>query len=439
MFMIRLMNHLIFALLVVLLLCVSITLFWVFGYIWCGVVCMIMELFAIRWLYRICKQPVRKVAFLLDAIDNDDTAIHFYEQNTSDDVSQVNRMLNQIAHILYNTKQEVAQREKYYELILDFVDTGIVVLNTSGAVYQKNKAALRLLALPVFTHIRQLEQVSTHLMQLLEKALPGDKLQVQLENGREVVHLALRVSGINIKNEELRIVALNNIKHELDEQEMDAWIGLTRVLTHEIMNSLTPVTSISETLLTLSDAKSEEMKQGLETISVTGKGLITFVNSYRKLTRLPQPEPALFDVRPFLERMIHLASHLSIHNNITIQLTQIDDDLMLFADEQLIGQVVTNLLSNAIQAIDTQPCGIIKLKAYCDEQENVVIEVSNNGPVIAPEVAAQMFIPFFSTKKDGCGIGLSISKQIMRLNGGTLTLLPYTKKKQFTTFVLTLK
>ena len=432
----KLTNHFFFALSIVLVLCAGMAILCVFGHWWWALVCMIVELFAIHWLYRICKQPVRKVAFLLDAIDNNDAAIHFYEENAVDDISQVNGMLNQIAKILYNTKQDVAQREKYYELILDFVDTGIVVLSPSGSVYQKNKAAMNLLGLSVFTHIRQLEKVSVQLMQMLESAHPNDKLQVQIDNERETVHLSLRVSGIKIKNEELRIVALSNINRELDEREMDAWIRLTRVLTHEIMNSLTPVTSISETLLTLPDVKSEEMKQGLETISTTSKGLINFVNSYRQLTRLPHPEPRLFDVKPFIERMIHLAMHQSLQDNVTIDLTQIDKDLMLFADEQLVGQVVTNLLNNAIQAIGNQHDGAIEIKAYCDEDESVIIEICNNGPKISSEVANQMFIPFFTTKEEGCGVGLSISKQIMRLSGGTLTLLPYTDKAPLTTFVL---
>ena len=170
----KLTNHFFFALSTVLVLCAGMAILCVLGHWAWALVCMILELFAIRWLYRICKQPVRKVAFLLDAIDNNDAAIHFYEENSVDDISQVNGMLNQIAKILYNTKQDVAQREKYYELILDFVDTGIVVLSPSGSVYQKNKAAMNLLGLSVFTHIRQLEKVSMPLMQALDNARPNE-------------------------------------------------------------------------------------------------------------------------------------------------------------------------------------------------------------------------------------------------------------------------
>lgn len=434
----RFTNHFFFILLIVLALCVALVCLFIYGFTGWAIVCLIAELLAVLWLYRTYRQPLKNISFLLDAIENDDTAIRFLEENKAQNRLQVNQMLNRIAGILYSTKQDIAQQEKYHELILDFVNTGIVVLNGNGAVYQKNKAALNLLGLPVLTHLRQLEKVSTQLMDMLWTAAPGDKLQTEISNEREVIHLALRVSGIKIKNEELRIVALSNINKELDEREIDAWMRLTRVMTHEIMNSLTPVTSISETLLTLPDAKSPEMKQGLETISTTGKGLINFVNSYRRLTRIPHPEPALFDVKPFLMRMIHLAMHQTDCQHIDIRLTHVDADLMLFADEQLLGQVVINLLTNAIQAIGTKSDGVIMLKAYCDASESVNIEIANNGPVITPEIAGQMFVPFFTTKEEGCGIGLSLSRQIMRLSGGSLLLLPYKDRKQLTTFVLRL-
>lgn len=391
---------------------------------------------SIVWFYRLYTYNTRKVAFLLDAIENDDPAVRFYEHAATDDNSMVNVMLNRIARILYNVKQETAQREKYYELILDFVDTGIIVLNSNGAVYQKNNEAMKLLGVDILTHVKQLARISDELMHAMQNAVPGDKLQIKFHTERGTVHLSLRVSGIKIKEEELRIIALNDINRELDEREIDSWIRLTRVLTHEIMNSLTPVTSLSETLLALPGAENEEMKQGLETIHTTGKGLINFVMSYRRLTRLPSPEPSLFYVRPFLERMIKLAQHQHPCPNITLSILEAQDDLILFADENLIAQVVTNLLKNAIQAIGKEPNGLITLKAYCDDQENIRIEIANNGPAISADTAEQIFVPFFTTKEEGSGIGLSLSKQIMRLSGGTLTLLPYKTSGQPTVFML---
>ena len=392
---------------------------------------------AVWGFYRFYTYNHRKVAFLLDAIENHDPSVHFYEQVVDKDASQVNVMLNRIARILHNVRQETIQREKYYELIMDFVETGIVVLDDKGTVFQKNQKALKLLGMEVLTNVRQLSRVSELLEKAFAEAHSGQKLQVEYATERGTMHLSMRVSGITIQDKQLRIIALNDINHELDEREIDSWIRLTRVLTHEMMNSLTPVTSLSETLLALPGAQAdEELRQGLETIRTTGKGLVNFVMSYRKLTRLPSPEPTLFDVHPFLLRMIQLAKHQHPCPNIRITLEKVPEDLMVFADESMLAQVMTNLLKNAIHAIGASEDGEIRLRAFVDDQDMIHIEVSNNGPEITPEMAEQIFIPFFTTKEDGSGIGLSLSKQMMRLQGGSIALLPY--KDEWTTFAIML-
>ena len=387
--------------------------------------------------YRLYTYHTRKVAFLLDAIENNDPAVHFYEQVVDKDSLQVNAMLNRIARMLQTIKRETVEREKYYELILDFVETGIVVLDEKGVVFQKNRKAMELLGLEVFTHVKQLGRVSEAMEKAFRDILPGQKIQVEYTHERGTKTLCFTESSITIQDKLYRIIALNDIGHELDEREIDSWIRLTRVLTHEMMNSLTPVTSLSETLLTLPGARQdEELRQGLETIHTTGKGLANFVMSYRKLTRLPSPDPTLFDVRPFLERMVQLAKHQHPSPHIRIVLEEVQEDLMAFADESMMTQVVINLLKNAVQAIgEAEECEI-RLRASVDAQEVVRIEVANNGPRIAPEVAEQMFVPFFTTKEDGSGIGLSLSKQMMRLQGGSISLLPY--RDEWTTFVITL-
>lgn len=253
------------------------------------------------------------------------------------------------------------------------------------------------------------------------------------------MNLSVRTSDITIHGEHLRILALNDINNELDEKEIDSWTRLTRVLTHEIMNSVTPITSLSDTLLHLVDQRpaapdrTDEIRQGLQTISSTSKGLLSFVESYRRFTRIPTPEPTLFFVKGFAERMVQLARHqFPEADGITFSIDVTPDDLILHADENLIGQVVTNLLRNAIQAIGEQPApaegGHIGIRAYCNDEEAVLIEVSNDGPPIPPEVADHIFIPFFTTREGGNGIGLSISRQIMRLSGGSISLLPGKKR-----------
>lgn len=399
------------------------------------------------WQHRLYEQHIKKVLFMLDAIENNDNAVHFDDKEHTPDTRLINRALNRVAHILYNVKSETAQQEKYYELILECVNTGIVVLNDNGAVYQKNSEALRLLGLNVFTHVSQLERVDPHLCRLLAACHAGDKLQIPFSNERGSVNLSVRASDITVRREHLRILALNDINNELDEKEIDSWIRLIRVLTHEIMNSVTPITSLSDTLLTLTGADAsgsgnrEEIRSGLQTISSTGKGLLAFVESYRRFTRIPTPEPSLFYVKGFMERMVELARHQYPDARIRFHTDIVPEDLILYADENLIAQVVINLLKNAIQAIEqataeqqeqdgeerqgtTAQEGNIRIKAYCNQAEAVLIEIANDGPPIPPDVAEHIFIPFFTTKEGGSGIGLSISRQIMRLSGGSISLLP---------------
>ena len=387
-------------------------------------ICIILLILSIIWQMRLYRHHIKQVLFMIDALENNDNTFRFPEEDGTMESRQINVALNRVGHILYNVKSETAQQEKYYELILDFVSTGLLVLNDNGAVYQKNKEALRLIGLNIFTHVRQLSKVDTELMNRMENCRPGDKLQVTFHNERGTVNLSIRVSEINVRKEHLRILALNDINTELDEKEIDSWIRLTRVLTHEIMNSVTPITSLCDTLLSMSESKDEEISHGLQTISATGKGLLSFVESYRQFTRIPTPEPSLYYVKAFIERMVELARHQNPCDNIIFHTEISPEDLILYADENLISQVVINLLKNAIQAIGSQPDGKIEIQAYCNETEEILIEIKNNGPEIPLEIAEHIFIPFFTTKEGGSGIGLSISRQIMRLSGGSLTLLP---------------
>lgn len=392
-------------------------------------------IFSIWWQLSLYRIHTKRVLFMIDALENNDNAIHFPEEKTTPETRDINRALNRVGHILYNVKSETAQQEKYYELILDCINTGVLVLNDNGAIYQKNNETLRLLGLNVLTHIRQLSKVDVTLMQKVEFCRTGEKLQITFNNERGTVNLSIRVSDITIRKEHLRILALSDINSELDEKEIDSWIRLTRVLTHEIMNSVTPITSLSDTLLSLSDTPDEEIRSGLQTISTTGKGLLAFVESYRRFTRIPTPEPSLFYVKAFIDRMVELARHQNTCKNITFHTDISPADLIVYADENLISQVVINLLKNAIQAIGTQADGKIEISARCNDSEEVLIEIKNNGPVIPPEIADHIFIPFFTTKEGGSGIGLSISRQIMRLSGGSITLLPGKETK----FVLKFK
>lgn len=379
------------------------------------------------------RQTVKCLRFMLKAIENDDASFRFPEEQGTMEIRTLHRTLNRMRNILFQAKQTTIQQEKYYSLILECIHTGILVVSDQGTIHQHNKEALRLLGRNILTHLCQLESLDIHLAKQLMQAHAGECLQATYQLRQETKQLVIRISEITIHGQHLRILTLNDIHTELDAQEMEAWIRLIRVLTHEIINNITPITSLSDTLLERikTNYTSSEIPEGLETISRTGKGLLAFVDTYRRFTHIPQPQPSLFYVKPFLERMVILAQNQSPYTNIQFCFQIQPNDLMLYADEQLVAQVVTNILKNAIQAIAIRKNGVIRLQAYSDSTEAVCIEIANNGPAIPAMIASHIFIPFFTTKEGGSGIGLSLSRQIMRLSNGSLTLLSHTSPVTF--------
>ena len=376
-------------------------------------------------LYRHYRRNIKKVIFLFDAIDNVDFSFNFPMQGVSKNDRILHQSLNRIKAFLQHTREEQMEREKYYEKILNIVDAGIMVVDSHDNILQHNQAALRLLDTDVLTHLNQVRE----------------KLKDE--------HLSKHETATMIKDKPVRIIAISDMSHELSNQEIDSWIKLIRVLTHEIMNTITPVTSLSETLLKEleedmhwegrfatcpNSPKEKDLRIGLETIHKTGTELLSFVNNYRRFTHVPQPQPSLFYVEPFLNRMAMLCNH-----EVSIKVSP--KDLIVYADESLIAHVVTNLLKNAVEAIKEKEStevsedklAFIRIKAYANEQEAIVIDVTNNAGIIPDDIAAHIFIPFFTTKKEGSGIGLSLSRQIMRVSGGTLSL-HQDKEENTTTF-----
>ncbi|MDL2296340.1 GHKL domain-containing protein [Bacteroidales bacterium OttesenSCG-928-E04] len=372
---------------------------------------------------------------MLNAIESNDFSFKFTEEFRYGNDEQVAKILNHIIGVLRQTHQNAIEKEKYYELILNSVNTGIVVLDKKGFVYQVNHEALKNLGMQVFTHISQLKRVNEQLFAVFEGAISGENCSVTFNNEKGAVTFSVRISETIIKEEALRIFVLHNINNELDDKEIESWMKITRILTHEIMNGITPITSISSTLLSQEQSPAE-MKSAIETIHNTTKGLTSFVESYRKYTSVPAPNPLLFYLSPFLNELIIMISQED--PLIETRLDVSTEDLLLFADENLIRQVITNLLRNAVQAVRTCENPRISISAYNNANEEVVIEVADNGIGINDEISSDIFTPFFTTKTDGSGIGLAISRQIMRLSGGTLSLRPSTGEGE-TVFVLTFK
>ena len=339
-------------------------------------------------LHRRYRRTIGKVTFLFNAIDNLDFSFNFPEKGRD---KLVNESLNRIRRILETARREAIERERYYEQIINAVSTGIMVVDERGCVLQHNEAALRLLGVEMLTFESQ----------------AAEKLASEDFSKRETTAM--------LHDKKVRIVAFSDIRNELSSREMESWTKLIRVLTHEIMNNVAPITSLSETLSHKSD--DSEIKEGLSVINSTGKQLLTFVDNYRRMTLIPQPQPKLFYVKPFLERMVAISKEYSktsdIHQDISLP------DLLLYADESLIAHVVTNILKNAVEA----GASAITIAAYTAPDDSVCIDISNNGKPIPTDEAQQIFVPFFTTKPTGSGIGLSISRQIMKQSGGSIELI----------------
>ena len=348
----------------------------------------------------------RKLTYFFSALENDDYTIRFVENEGMQSERLLNHILNRIKSIIQNTRIEIQQKERYYELILNSISSGVIALDDNGFVLQLNRFALKLIDLEVFTHVSQLRKVSPVLVEAFKEIRPGENRRVTYTNERGSIQLLITASGITVNGKHTRLLVINDIENEMDEKEIDSWIRLIRVLAHEIMNSIAPITSLSDTLLEIHKTNPaahtpETIRQntinGLQVISETGKGLVSFVESYRKLT----PE-----------------------------------NIRVYADPNLLGQVMLNLMKNAIQALQNRENPILRVVAEQLPTGNIRLQVIDNGPGIPSDMINEIFVPFFTTKNEGTGIGLSIARQIMRAHGGNLKVSSIPDKETVFTLVL---
>lgn len=395
-------------------------------YVYVGVFVLLM-LYSLKSLYSHYKKFNQNILFLLNALDNGDYSFHFTEAKSSKREKELNQMMNRIKDILTRARKEVIENEKFLSLIIESVSTGIIILDPNNNVHATNHATNQLLGLPVFTHLNQLKSIDESLPQLFKNLEVKDNTQIKIANEREEIQISLNVSKITLKKGTMKVITLNNIGNELEAKEMESWIRLIRVMTHEIMNSIAPITSLTETLLFSYKMQSVEASDdslrrntvdALETISSTAKGLITFVDSYRKFTGVPTPQFRKFELVPLLEKVLYLESSNMEEKGIESSIIYTNKHIELNADEGQITQILVNIIKNAVEAINNSN-GKIEIRVS-ESESKVAIDIYNNGDPIPSEIAAHIFIPFFTTKDYGTGIGLSVSRYIMRLHGGNL-------------------
>ena len=356
-----------------------------------------------------------KVAYMLDALEDKELNFRFDEKRWRG--RKFNKTLNRLRNIFDKERREIIEQEKYFGLMLDHVKTGIAVVEKDGRVAYCNNMALGLLGIATFGHIRQLRAVSESLYESFQTIADGNEERASYYNESGKMTISLTASEATIGKETVRIIAFNDISNEIAENEQQSWAKLIRVLTHEIMNTVTPISSLSETLLSF-DGLSDDLKNGLSTISQSSKGLIKFVDSYRNLTRVAAPVRKAFYFKELAERVISLTREQAAMSGAICTYEEKSEDIILYADEGQITQILINLVKNALQAEARK----IVVSAQITPSEQTVISVTNDGQPISRESQDEIFVPFFTTKQEGTGIGLSLSRQIMRLHNGSLTL-----------------
>jgi len=388
----------------------------------------------------------RKIAYFFDAIKNEDFTLHFPEKDLIKSFKSLNQSLNRVNGLIQEVHFKKQAQEQFFQEILKQANIGILTFNEKGHIIYSNPTVEKLLNYSPLNHIKQLEQVDEKLYGLFDGLKPFDQKLFQLTNEREKTQLAIKSTALSVNKENLLLVVVQDIYRELDEKETDSWIKLIRVLTHEIMNTITPMTSISESILKYYKTENklismaefdekhiENTAKGLEVISEQGDNLMSFVKSYRTLLSVPEPDKEIVLAQTLLDNVLVLINQNA--NAIKISIEVSPDNLELFIDKKQITQVLVNLGKNALQSMENQKEGVLKITAGVNTNEKYFIKVSDNGPGIPSELIDEIFVPFFTTKNTGTGIGLSLSKQILRLHGGTIKV--YSMPNQVTSFILT--
>lgn len=369
-----------------------------------------------------------KTTYMLDALEDNETNFRFNEDRLWG--RGFNQALNRLHRLFDKERQHISEQERYYGQMLDHVRTGVIVLDQLHVNYC-NQAARTLLGLHSFRNLNQLDDLYPNLGKTFASLSCNSEQRATFSTDRGERIITMAATEALIKGKTVKIVAFNDISSDIAENEELAWARLIRVLTHEIVNTITPISSLSDMLSqdiaaaqlspdepAYRQLDMQELASGLQTISTSAKGVIKFVNTYRNLTKVPVPVKTAFYLRDLVDRVLQLTAKQVAEVGAECSFVELTEDILLYADENQIAQILVNLVTNALQAEATK----ITITAMIDEADAVIIDVTNNGLAITPESQKQIFIPFFSTKPEGSGIGLSLSRQMMRQHNGTIHL-----------------
>lgn len=374
------------------------------------------------------RKIIGKIDFMSDALDSGESAFRYSEDHWSD--RRLNKSLNRLRSIFEAEKSDIRERERYFGIMLDHVQSGVIVIDGDKIDYS-NVIARGFLGMSDISSLRQIERISPELANAFRSASEAES-RASLVSERGTVQFSISACTARLHSKDVSIVTFNDITLEMENNESESWTRLIRVLTHEIMNTVTPIASLSSALSQNLDAyDTEDVRSALGTISSSSEGLISFVQSYRSLTHIAAPVRKAFYLRDLVNDSVTIAQ--ANWPSARVSYHELSEDIILYADYGQISQVMNNLIKNAVQAGASD----IDITASIDKRERTVINVANNGEPISETGREQIFVPFYTTKGvSGTGVGLSLCRQIIRLNGGTINLTSSTLEATVFTIVL---
>lgn len=368
-----------------------------------------------------------ELANFLESINYSDFTAHYNYSKLGKSFQMVSDQFNKVLDKFKETRSEKEESLSYLRTVVQHVGVGLISFDGQGEVEFINKAAKSILHINALKNISSLNNINQNLGDFIKKLGVRKKVTYKFLSEGESTQMLIYATDFRMRGQIYRLVALQNIQSEIEETEIEAWQKIIRVLTHEIMNSITPISSLASTLKNLLDELKEPNSETIEdigsavnTIQKRSEGLMSFVDKYRSITKIPKPNRQVFSVASLFQRIKILMDSGLAGKNIKFIIDVTPDHLEINADSDLIEQVLINMLNNAMHSLAGCNNGIISLSASIDEQSHAIIKITDNGPGISPENIERVFIPFFTTKKEGSGIGLSLSQQIIRAHNGRI-------------------
>ena len=394
-----------------------------------------LTIFQIALLIRYINGISRKLSLFFESVKTDDYNVVFKNRNSGGDFEELNAQLDQLSKHFKEVILKREEQDEYFRAVIEHVGIGIFAFDSRGSIRFVNSEALKLFGLTRLKNISALDFMHADLSTFFLKLSPGQQQLLELKRSNELLQLAAKVKKYKIAGEELNLVSLQNIKPELDLKETETWQKMIRILTHEIMNSVSPITSLANSLSSIIKKEDEpnlklkaKLEKGLATIKNRGEGMMDFVRKYRNLTILPLPQITEVSVSELMNELIVLFEETFEKEEISFESKVEPKDLILKADKEQLEQVLINLIKNSIWAVGEAKEKSISVKAFISPNDKIQIEVSDSGVGFNEDLLDKIFIPFFTTRSEGTGVGLSLARQIMLMHGGSIAAYSDTEK-----------